>query len=182
MQISVWLSFTEMMFMETSAMTGENVEEAFLRCARSILTKIESGRWTERTILKFSAPGRNPTCEDLCELFYSICAVLCFCWKDFSQVTEYVKGHRLLHLHFSGVVHFGRSNFKGYKNKMFQRYFTWIYIKIKAHDNAPKWHEVLTILKVLESHANMERWKVKRALSVTKWWGVILHQSLLKNL
>jgi len=33
----------DMMFMETSAMTGENVEETFLRCARTILGKIESG-------------------------------------------------------------------------------------------------------------------------------------------
>lgn len=33
----------EMMFMETSAMSGENVEETFLRCARNILSKIESG-------------------------------------------------------------------------------------------------------------------------------------------
>jgi len=33
----------DMMFMETSALTGENVEEAFLRCARTILSKIESG-------------------------------------------------------------------------------------------------------------------------------------------
>lgn len=32
------------MFLETSALTGENVEEAFLKCARNILTKIESGR------------------------------------------------------------------------------------------------------------------------------------------
>ena len=31
------------MFLETSALTGENVEETFLKCARSILTKIESG-------------------------------------------------------------------------------------------------------------------------------------------
>ena len=34
---------TELMFLETSALTGENVEETFLQCARSILTKIESG-------------------------------------------------------------------------------------------------------------------------------------------
>lgn len=34
----------ELMFLETSALTGENVEEAFLKCARTILTKIESGR------------------------------------------------------------------------------------------------------------------------------------------
>ena len=30
-------------FMETSALTGDNVEESFLKCARTILTKIESG-------------------------------------------------------------------------------------------------------------------------------------------
>ena len=35
--------FTDLMFLETSALTGENVEETFLKCARSILTKIESG-------------------------------------------------------------------------------------------------------------------------------------------
>ncbi|MGH0114909.1 UNVERIFIED_CONTAM: hypothetical protein FKN15_065833 [Acipenser sinensis] len=33
----------ELMFLETSALTGENVEEAFLKCARNILNKIESG-------------------------------------------------------------------------------------------------------------------------------------------
>ena len=37
-------SFSELMFLETSALTGENVEETFLKCARSILTKIESGK------------------------------------------------------------------------------------------------------------------------------------------
>ena len=31
------------MFLETSARTGENVEETFLKCARTILSKIESG-------------------------------------------------------------------------------------------------------------------------------------------
>ena len=31
------------MFLETSAMTGENVEEAFLQCAKTILSKIETG-------------------------------------------------------------------------------------------------------------------------------------------
>lgn len=34
------------MFLETSALTGENVEEAFVQCARKILNKIESGRIT----------------------------------------------------------------------------------------------------------------------------------------
>ena len=33
----------ELMFLETSAATGENVEEAFLKCSRSILTKIDAG-------------------------------------------------------------------------------------------------------------------------------------------
>ncbi|OWK07529.1 RAB4A, partial [Cervus elaphus hippelaphus] len=34
----------ELMFLETSALTGENVEEAFVQCARKILNKIESVR------------------------------------------------------------------------------------------------------------------------------------------
>lgn len=34
------------MFLETSALTGENVEEAFLKCGRTILNKIESGNNT----------------------------------------------------------------------------------------------------------------------------------------
>lgn len=34
----------ELMFLETSARTGENVEEVFLKCARTILTKIEQGQ------------------------------------------------------------------------------------------------------------------------------------------
>uniref|UniRef100_A0A8C3G3E3 RAB4B, member RAS oncogene family n=1 Tax=Cyclopterus lumpus TaxID=8103 RepID=A0A8C3G3E3_CYCLU len=33
----------ELMFLETSALTGENVEEGFLKCARTILSKIDSG-------------------------------------------------------------------------------------------------------------------------------------------
>jgi Ras-related protein Rab-4B len=33
----------ELMFLETSALTGENVEEAFLKCARSILSKVDAG-------------------------------------------------------------------------------------------------------------------------------------------
>ena len=38
-----FLSSTELMFVETSALTGENVEEVFLKCSRTILAKIESG-------------------------------------------------------------------------------------------------------------------------------------------
>ena len=37
------LFFSELMFLETSAMSGENVEEAFLKCSRTILTKIDAG-------------------------------------------------------------------------------------------------------------------------------------------
>jgi len=33
----------DLMFLETSALNGENVEEAFLKCTRTILAKIESG-------------------------------------------------------------------------------------------------------------------------------------------
>ena len=35
--------YLELMFLETSALTGENVEESFLKCARSILSKIDGG-------------------------------------------------------------------------------------------------------------------------------------------
>lgn len=31
------------MFLETSAKSGENVEEAFLKCSKAILAKIETG-------------------------------------------------------------------------------------------------------------------------------------------
>lgn len=33
----------ELVFLETSAKTGENVEEAFLKCSKNILSKIETG-------------------------------------------------------------------------------------------------------------------------------------------
>jgi Ras-related protein Rab-4B len=33
----------ELAFLETSALTGENVEEVFQKCTRSILTKIDAG-------------------------------------------------------------------------------------------------------------------------------------------
>jgi Ras-related protein Rab-4B len=34
---------SELSFLETSALTGENVEEVFLKCTRTILTKIDGG-------------------------------------------------------------------------------------------------------------------------------------------
>ncbi|KRX89124.1 Ras-related protein Rab-4B [Trichinella pseudospiralis] len=42
MEASQFAQENGMLFLETSALTGENIEETFLRCARSILTKIES--------------------------------------------------------------------------------------------------------------------------------------------
>lgn len=36
-------AWIDLMFLETSALTGENVEEGFLKCARTILNKIDSG-------------------------------------------------------------------------------------------------------------------------------------------
>ena len=41
----MYIFLPELMFLETSALTGENVEETFLKCARQILTKIESGNY-----------------------------------------------------------------------------------------------------------------------------------------
>lgn len=35
--------FLELVFLETSAKTGECVEEAFLKCSKTILAKIETG-------------------------------------------------------------------------------------------------------------------------------------------
>ena len=52
----------ELIFHETSALTGENVEETFLKCARSILTKIESGMNSRLSLL-----------EKIKELFYCVC-------------------------------------------------------------------------------------------------------------
>lgn len=37
------LYISELIFLETSAKTGENVEEAFLKCSKTILAKIETG-------------------------------------------------------------------------------------------------------------------------------------------
>lgn len=33
----------DLLFIETSAKTGENVEEAFMKCAKTLITRIESG-------------------------------------------------------------------------------------------------------------------------------------------
>lgn len=39
----MYLFLPELMFLETSAKTGENVEESFLKCSKTILAKIETG-------------------------------------------------------------------------------------------------------------------------------------------
>ena len=41
----------ELSFLETSALTGENVEEVFLKCTRSILAKIDAGQRQSSIIL-----------------------------------------------------------------------------------------------------------------------------------
>ena len=55
--------FVDLMFLETSALTGENVEETFLKCARNILTKIESGEsgghFQENLMFSFDGVSRS---------------------------------------------------------------------------------------------------------------------------
>jgi Ras-related protein Rab-4B len=43
MEASRYAQENDLMFLETSAYTGEGVQEVFLKCARTILTKIETG-------------------------------------------------------------------------------------------------------------------------------------------
>ncbi|XP_064403744.1 ras-related protein Rab-4B-like [Halichondria panicea] len=43
MEASRFAQENELSFLETSALTGENVEEVFLKCTRTILTKIDAG-------------------------------------------------------------------------------------------------------------------------------------------
>jgi Ras-related protein Rab-4B len=52
------------MFMETSAMTGECVEEAFMKCARSVLSKIESGESSRRDMCVCALDGRARGAEE----------------------------------------------------------------------------------------------------------------------
>ncbi|XP_055906412.1 ras-related protein Rab-4A [Eupeodes corollae] len=43
LEASSFAQENELIFLETSAKTGENVEEAFLKCSKTILAKIETG-------------------------------------------------------------------------------------------------------------------------------------------
>jgi len=43
MEASRFAQENDLIFLESSALTGEGVQEVFLKCARTILTKIETG-------------------------------------------------------------------------------------------------------------------------------------------
>lgn len=59
-------SVAELMFLETSALTGENVEEGFLKCARTILNKIDSG---EHGLFSTSSPSVRASQLPWCGVF-----------------------------------------------------------------------------------------------------------------
>ncbi len=67
-----------LMFLEASAKTGECVEEAFLKCSKSILAKIETGeldpeRIGSGTYLSFTlSPIENATREFQCLFPYNL--------------------------------------------------------------------------------------------------------------
>lgn len=72
------------MFLETSALTGENVEEAFVQCARKILNKIESGKIHQipfymciKEKLLCEVQSEEPTCV-LPSLNTSLCLLIYF--------------------------------------------------------------------------------------------------------
>ena len=43
LEASCFAQENDLIFLETSAFTGENVQQAFLQCTKSILTKMDSG-------------------------------------------------------------------------------------------------------------------------------------------
>nr|XP_012420134.1 PREDICTED: ras-related protein Rab-4B-like [Odobenus rosmarus divergens] len=52
------------MFLDTSVLTGEDVEEAFLKCARTFRNKIDSGQRDPREDgLRPSVPGTLPSAQ-----------------------------------------------------------------------------------------------------------------------
>ena len=51
-----------LMFLETSAKTGHAVEEAFLKCSKNILAKIETGELDPERIGSGKSTGRLLTC------------------------------------------------------------------------------------------------------------------------
>lgn len=67
------------MLLESSALTGEHVDEVFLKCARSILNKIESGEIDPNTFLGVTAPkqAKNDAEDDVPRSSF------CHCCKKF---------------------------------------------------------------------------------------------------
>ncbi|GAB5578387.1 ras-related protein Rab-4B [Prionailurus iriomotensis] len=78
----------ELMFLETSALTGENVEEAFVQCARKILNKIESE----------STDDDRSTYRDFPIHTYAKCVQVLF-GAQLSELEEEVFYHRLFLLY-----------------------------------------------------------------------------------
>lgn len=54
-----------LIFLETSARTGENVEETFLKCARTILSQIENGTAARRCGARGGPPADPPRAGQL---------------------------------------------------------------------------------------------------------------------
>lgn len=63
------------MFLETSAKTGENVEEAFLKCSKTILAKIETGMYFRK--INFFNSTRVYCCLYTNEKFSQLACALC---------------------------------------------------------------------------------------------------------
>ncbi|XP_003384407.1 PREDICTED: ras-related protein Rab-4B-like [Amphimedon queenslandica] len=70
MEASRFAQENELAFLETSALTGENVEEVFQKCTRSILTKIDAGeldpdrvgsgiQYGNATVRRVTQPGQK---------------------------------------------------------------------------------------------------------------------------
>lgn len=78
-------SCSELIFLETSAKTGDSVEEAFLKCSKTILAKIETGELDPehigsgiqygdaaiRGLQKNTRPGSSRT-RDCCKMWSKI--------------------------------------------------------------------------------------------------------------
>lgn len=79
LEASTFAQENQLIFLETSAKTGENVEEAFLKCSKTILAKIETGELDPerigsgiqygdtslRTLENKNRFTRNPNCSCL---------------------------------------------------------------------------------------------------------------------
>ena len=65
------------MLLETSALTGEHVDEVFLKCARSILNKIESGEIDPNTFLGVTAPKKPINKDSDSQPRSSFCGCCC---------------------------------------------------------------------------------------------------------